>query len=500
MIENKKIKICKHSIINKVDKNLIDKYTILDFSKSRTYYKNDKLLISGFIKILENMQTFTDNITKIVFDKKKPFEPLKKNELYILFRNIFKNLMERINIIDRINIKDIISTIKNNLTSMISNINYYKQKFKDLENNTSIFLNKELDKFKNVELDFKEKTEKNFSEMLNKWEKISLEEREKKRHEVLGDHHKYLKDLETINKKIISYTNEQNDAFLSMWENISYLIEYLFKNKIINEEEKYTHENALFNEEETIEDIYRRNKKCYKVSPFTWKEFINSNILMVKKENAFNLIKEAIQYFIKDEKDSFDLLEKNKKYYLFHQILFGEKKDVKLSDLVKNDNDKNELLWFLNHKRINNKNFTEELITQLSEIFVLVLQKKCIEEKNYEIGELIFTLSSTYYYENKDRNKIYISDILKDKESFKNEEFIVNMGLYLFRKELKEKGLTNRAKDNAIDVRIIGFLGTLKLSFDKNFVMNILTEFIKGIGLNDKDKIEYYKNFVNSWY
>ena len=219
---------------------------------------------------------------------------------------------------------------------------------------------------------------------------------------------------------------------------------------------------------------------------------------MVKKENAFNLIKEAIQYFIKDEKDSFDLLEKNKKYYLFHQILFGEKKDVKLSDLVKNDNDKNELLWFLNHKRINNKNFTEELITQLSEIFVLVLQKKCIEEKNYEIGELIFTLSSTYYYENKDRNKIYISDILKDKESFKNEEFIVNMGLYLFRKELKEKGLTNRAKDNAIDVRIIGFLGTLKLSFDKNFVMNILTEFIKGIGLNDKDKIEYYKNFVNS--
>ena len=100
-----------------------------------------------------------------------------------------------------------------------------------------------------------------------------------------------------------------------MGENISYLIEYLFENKIINNKEKYTHENALFNEkEETIEDIYRRNEKFYKVSPFSWREFIISNIHKVEKENAFNLINEDIRFFIKDEKDSFYLLEKNKKF------------------------------------------------------------------------------------------------------------------------------------------------------------------------------------------
>ena len=116
-----------------MDENLIDKYTILDFSQSSKYYKEDKSLISDFIKILEYMEKFADNITKIVFDKKKQIESLKKNELYILFGNIFKNLMERINIHDRININDIINTIKNNLTLMISNINKHKKSLKNLK-------------------------------------------------------------------------------------------------------------------------------------------------------------------------------------------------------------------------------------------------------------------------------------------------------------------------------------------------------------------------------
>ena len=113
------------------------------------------------------MEKFADNITKIVFDKKKQIESLKKNELYILFGNIFKNLMERINIHDRININDIINTIKNNLTLMISNINKHKKKFKEFKKEISISLNKELGKFKNVELEFKVKTEKIFNGMLN---------------------------------------------------------------------------------------------------------------------------------------------------------------------------------------------------------------------------------------------------------------------------------------------------------------------------------------------
>ena len=103
--------------------------------------------------------------------------------------------MKRININDRINIKDTIVAIKENLTLVISNIDKHKKKFKEFKNQISISLNKDLEKFKNVELKFKVKTEKNFSEMLNKWEKISSEEREKKRHEVLGnfkiDHEKY---------------------------------------------------------------------------------------------------------------------------------------------------------------------------------------------------------------------------------------------------------------------------------------------------------------------
>ena len=77
---------------------------------------------------------------------------------------------------------------------------------------------------------------------------------------------------------------------------------------------------------------------------------------------------------------------------------------------------------------------TEELIRQVGEIFLFMLQKKCIEEKNYKIGELIYIMSLTYYYKDKEGRKIFISNILKDKESFKNEELIVNMELYLLEK------------------------------------------------------------------
>lgn len=220
MIENEKIKFYKHFVINEVDETLIGKYTILDFSKSWTYYKEDKHLISGFIKILEYMEKFIDNIARIVFDKKKPIEQLEKNKLYIFLEDMFKNLMKRINIIDRINNKDTIVAIKENLKSMISNIDKHKKKFKYLKNNISNTLNKELEKFKNVDIEFKLKTETIFDEMINKWEKISSKEMEKKRNEVFENfkkryHDNYLNVFEDINKKIISYTNAQNDAFLS---------------------------------------------------------------------------------------------------------------------------------------------------------------------------------------------------------------------------------------------------------------------------------------------
>lgn len=184
-------------------------------------------------------------------------------------------------------------------------------------------------------------------------------------------------------------------------------------------------------------------------------------------------------------------------------------KDIKLSDLVKNDNDKIELLWFLNNKRMDDKKFTEELITQLSEIFLLVYQKKCIEEKNYEIGDLIYVMSSTYYYENKERKKIYIIDIIKDKECFKNEEFIVNMICSLIKDELKYAN-SKMTIYNVINSHITSYLQKLFIfGFDKKSAMNVLENVLKLIGLDDKnhkiseeDKnlIQICKNYVDCFY
>ena len=59
---------------------------------------------------------------------------------------------------------------------------------------------------------------------------------------------------------------------------------------------------------------------------------------------------------------------------------------------------------YLNLKRSSNKNLTKELITQICEIF-LELQAKFIKEKNYKSGNLIYIISSTYYYKKEKEDK-----------------------------------------------------------------------------------------------
>ena len=157
MIENKKAKIFKHLVINDVEEDLIDKYTIVDFSQSRIYYKRDKRLISNFIDILEDMHKSLSNITKMNIDNllsNKLDKSIKKDKLYIFFENILNYLMERINVLD------LITVIKDNVSFMNSNFDKCNKMFKNLQKNNS-GLNKEFEEFKKDELDFEEKTRKN---------------------------------------------------------------------------------------------------------------------------------------------------------------------------------------------------------------------------------------------------------------------------------------------------------------------------------------------------
>ena len=482
---------------------LIDKYTILDFSQSIKYYKRDKALTSNFNKVLEEIKKILENITKIDFAKilsHKLNTSTKKDELYTFFENILNYLMERINVLA------LITVIKDNVSFMNSNFDKYNKMFKELQENNS-GLNKKLEEFKKYELDFKKKIIKKFRELPNEWNELNFDERKKKEEEVFRysriNSEEYLNNLDNINKKIIPYTKAQNEAFISCREKLSYLIEYLYKNKIINKNEKDAHEKAFFYEVETLEDIYTRNKKFYKVLPLSWRELINSSIDNANSENDFQIIKEMIKYLIIDKKDYTYLLEKYEKFYHFHQIIFGENKDLKLSDLFKKDSSKIELLKYLNLKRISKKNLTKEKITQICDIF-LELQAKFIREKNYESGGLIYIISSTYYYENEKGEKMYISDIIRDKESFKNEEFIANMIVNSIKNELKKMMPTEINKNNVMNSQITSYLGVLSLlGFDKNFAMNILTKVLELIGFDEKNDgkdIQFYKKYVNTLY
>ena len=104
----------------------------------------------------------------------------------------------------------------------------------------------------------------------------------------------------------------------------------------------------------------------------------------------------------------------------------------------------------------------------------------------------------------KKRIKIFIADIIRDKELFKNEEFIANMIDNSIKNELKKMMPTEINKNNVMITQITSYFGGLSLlGFDKNFAMNIITKVLELIGFDEKNDgktIQFYKEIVNTLY
>ena len=148
------------------------------------------------------------------------------------------------------------------------------------------------------------------------------------------------------------------------------------------------------------------------VDLLTKNKFILSNRdeKIKKNEVSKKIIKEMIQYILKDI-DKYEEDKKNKLYNLF-------------------EDDKENILIFLkilNDKRSKESNITnKESFNTLGEAFEFIT-KIVLSEKDIdiEIVKLIFILSTTYFYDDKDneKNKVYLFTFVEKFDEFKKKEF-----------------------------------------------------------------------------
>lgn len=148
------------------------------------------------------------------------------------------------------------------------------------------------------------------------------------------------------------------------------------------------------------------------VDLLTKNKFILSNRdeKIKKNEISKKIIKEMIQYILKDI-DKYEEDKKNKLYNLF-------------------EDDKENILIFLkilNDKRSKESNITnKESFKTLGEAFEFIT-KIVLSEKDIdiEIVKLIFILSTTYFYDDKDneKNKVYLFKFVEKFDEFKKKEF-----------------------------------------------------------------------------
>jgi hypothetical protein len=129
-----------------------------------------------------------------------------------------------------------------------------------------------------------------------------------------------------------------------------------------------------------------------------------------KNEISKKIIKEIIQYILKD----IDKYEEDKKNKLFN-LLEDDKENILI------------FLKILNDSRSKDNNITKkESFNSLGEAFEFIT-KIMLSEKDIdtEILKLIFILSTTYFYYNKDneKDKAYLFIFLERFEEFKKKEF-----------------------------------------------------------------------------
>ena len=458
-----------------------------------------KLILSKFLE--EKLNTFKikdefnkkstldDNYIKLVSIIKKEISFKIKGGIST-FEEILKNLNE---------IRDTIKLNNKNYTTYFNYQNSFNSKLDEIEICQNKFY-ESVEKAEYATLEFMEKKIKNQKikeseyEQKNKLQNICKEEKEK-----------YSSKISEINKLIKNFNEKQKFIF-----NINKYIKVLcYKNYIntlfsffqltndtreIIEEKKQTKSRIIqiTNEKEDLEksEYKIKDKICFiqYESKFglTYENSNNDKYLMMFQEME-KLLGDSYKDKMKEYKTKKELNHKLKEILDLDDKI-SKKDEEYLESILKTDFWKSSFIICLTQLRTCGKLEKSNLFIEYMSKIINKLLEYEKENKEFIYLKSCLILSQTFYYLDKDNQKIYISNYLKNNRWITSPNFWRGFIDYILKKELNKDDLQISNYFKVLIAQLITYINNMiEFNIDKRIIIKIVDEFLKQYNYPNKN-------------
>ena len=515
---NQIYKITEKEIENSKILSETEKLLSYIYGEIKNATKEYKLKILNICKQLKpDENTFEGKIQKIIYDILKDIS----NNIHYILQKINENKDDITFESNDITQKS--EDLEQNLMNKIQDFDEISKSYKQEINNYEAYLiNKELGLKKEIN-DSKDINENKNSEPVgNDNHKILYEKQElyiSNKDDIKMCLRKIFVAINTKKKLLFKSLKTNCDNFTryiklgltKINQNLDLKIDFIKKNMDIN--------SNIIGEEDLIKTLIKDDYYTFKFITFDQNKEINGGNIannnssenidseelysQLEDRNIQNMIDEAKKHKIglsQLTKDKLVLIENNKYIRSIIELLLKspEKYDNNTKEklvqlLTSNIEYQITLLRYLNNYRTKNKFCMKKLtVTILCDLFNLIIDL-AIKKKNYNIIRFSFILTLTYYHKkdeennenkiniNNDVEKIYMTEYLKQNESFKELSFWLKLLESLINDEmskLKKKNIvTDSQKSFAIYSSIISLIkNMIDYDCEESFILKIIEE------------------------
>ena len=521
------------------EKNFWEKYEFL-----HERFKKQTNHISNLVEILKKFQNncfeFNKNLTNVLSKNYVLFEEQNstQNEALKMFTDNLKFFTEEIfklgnffksNLIDNLLFDSFIKEEKEKFNEIKKNYKNYNDMKILVEKNKKIFENSS----KNAENNIISTLKLKHSDVMGKNENLKKVENQMKEICETSKNHenKYIQSIYDANKIKNNYVNLQI-KYLNFFENfdknlgnkinniLTDYIKYIKKlsNNFLSINNSLEDNFSKFSLEKDINNFINQNKCEYKCiediifTPFQASYDMKSNFN--NQEINYQYIVTLKKYFkgvfpnfdLEEEKSKFELRKISAKVFkIGPNIFFTDEEKQILINFIKEEKFRKIFLIELSKQRTKGRySRSKKLIQDLNDILNVILEDS-EKENDYESGINCIILSLTFYYEDKNKEKVYLFEYIKDNKWLGSIEFWKSAIQSAITKEIEKNKQINKNFEknksgimNIVFGQLIPYTSNMKdFNIEKGKIIEIIDEYVEAYNLTEEFSKIIYDNICN---